>query len=199
MKYLLVLLLLFTGCATHITNLDYMLPIKENDRPQHETIDTVLKYYLTDEAYDAVKDIPSVDTVTFGGSYVTGVNVWTNLLGIAVRLGVGRKVVLSLEGLKNNGVSAILHEYMHHIDDMTRDGDVDLISVDEFKVAWSRLEKENPKQAELIDTFADRTVTNLFGVGEDSERIGYMLQHMIKYGGVPYLKNVYRKVIRNWR
>jgi len=199
MKYLLVLLLFFTGCATHVTNLDDILPARQVGVPQHETIDSVLKYYFTDEAYNAVKDIPSIDTVTWGGSYVTGVNVWTNMLGIAVRLGVGRRVVLSLEGIKSNGVSAILHEYMHHIDDMTRDGDIDLISLFEFQLAWNRLEQENPKQAEFIDTFADRTITNLFGIGEDSERISYVLQHMIRYGGLPYFKYVYRDVIRNWR
>ncbi len=199
MKYLLVFLLLMSGCISPVKRIDNIIPIKQRDLPQHRTIDTVLKYYFTDEAYQAVKDIPSVDALTFGGSYVAGVNFWTSLYAFFTRLGIGRKVVFSMKGLSLNGVPTVLHEYFHHIDDMTRDGDIDLVSVDEFEVAWKRLEKEFPRHAGFIDGWADRIFTNLFGIGEYSEHMGYTLQHMMMYGGPKYMKNVYRKVIRNWK
>jgi len=189
----------FTGCATHITKINHIIPISQRRAPHHETVDSALQYYFTDEAYDAVKGIPSIDGITFGGSYVAGVNVWTSLLAVVTRLGLGRKVVINMKGLKNNGVYLLAHEYFHHIDDMTRDGDIDLVSVEEFKPAWARFKKEYPSRAAYVNKFADRILTDLFGVGEYSEQMAYTLNHTLKYGGPQYMKYVYRKVIRNWK
>ena len=197
MKYL-ILLLLFVGCVSPVTRIDDIIPVSQRGVPQHETVDSVLKYYFTDKAYNAIKDIPSVKGLTFGGSYAAGVNVWTNIYAFLTRLGIGRKVVFSTKGLRDGGVPIILHEYFHHIDDMTRDGELDLISVDEFKLVWKRLSKEYPNHAQYIDRYADKILTNVFGIGEYSERMAYMIQHLIKFGGPQYVRHVYRKVIRNW-
>jgi hypothetical protein len=198
MKYLLVLILFLAGCATPFTDIEPLIPISQRNKKYHHTIDGVLSHYFTDEAYEAVKDIPAVDGVTFGGSYVPGVNVWASSLSIISGSGFGRKVVFSLAGLRNNGILNVIHEYFHHIDDMTRDGELNLVSPKEFEVAWHRFEVDFPNHAAYVKRFADDAVTDTFGIGEWSEHMAYTLQHLVKYNGPNYMKWVYRKVMKAW-
>jgi len=199
MKYLLILLLFFTGCTTPVKDL-FDIPIPEMQRynPHHRTVDSVLKFYFTDEAYQAVKDIPAVHGFTMGGSYVPGVNVWSTTLSVITGSDWGRKVVFSQLGLENNGILNVIHEYLHHIDDMTRDGELDLIDPKEFEKQWEHYQIFQPGPAAYVIKFADSSITNLFGIGEWSEHMAYTLQHMFKYGGPRFMKHVYRKVIKVW-
>jgi len=198
MKYMAILLLFLCGCTVSITDIANDIPVYQRSNSNHHTVDKVLKYYFTDEAYKAVKDIPAVDGFTISGSYVPGVNVWASSLSIVTGSGWGRKVVFSKRGLENNGILTVLHEYFHHIDDMTRDGELDLISVDEFKMAWEKYKEEFQGSSAYITKFADRIITDLFGIGKWSEYMAYTLQQTIKYGGPKFMKDVYRKVIRRW-
>jgi len=198
MRYIAALLILLCGCTTPINNIENIIPIHQRNRPQHKTINIVLKHYLTNQAYELVKDIPAVDGVTFGGSYVPGVNFWSSFLSVISGSGFGRKVVFSRKGLENDGIGTVLHEYFHHIDDLCRDTGINLVSIDEFKIMWKRYKKESPRSTAYIQGFADKTVTNLFGIGEWSEQMAYTLEHMILYGGPPYVKHVYRKIMKGW-
>jgi len=184
-----------TGCACsrEISNLTDYLPEKEASIPYHQTVDKVLKHYFTPAAYAVIKDIPLIDGPAVGG-YAAGVNTWANLASLISFNGYGRKVILPSDSIKYHGVGGIIHEYIHHIDDMCRDGDLKLLDLDEFK--WAYLLMAYDRQYAGIVRYAERGASRVwgvdfFGIGEMSEHIGYVAQHIATHDAPHYMKWVF--------
>lgn len=132
-----------SGCAgtRELSDLGEVLPAKEYAAPEHRSVDDILRHYFTPEAYAVLKDIPLIDGPTIGGSYAAGVNFWSNAASFVTCNGVGRKVILSQDAVdvwseEEMAVASILHEYVHHLDDLTRDGDANFIDHREFIDAY---------------------------------------------------------------
>lgn len=207
MRVWVALIVLLCGCSSQIVDLHEYLPERERIE-RHKTTDSVFKYYFTDEAYAAIKDVPVIEGFTIGGSYVAGANFWGNLASFATLNGIGRKMIMNKETIQNHGFTSLIHEAIHHLDDMTRDGDADFIDIHEFKTEFDRLEEFYTTgygiqfypfvvyRAAIIKR-ADRTVTNLFGLGEHSEEIAYASEYLLKYRNWPQeFKHVFRKIFR---
>ena len=227
MRWLCILLLLFVGCSTTITEIGPLLP--KGERPVHfihpdgkasllrdynKTLDSFLRYHFTDDAYYYLKDVPLVDAPC-RTPYAAGVNVWSNLASLATLTGVGRKVVIRKEMLGRHGTDALKHEYVHHLDDLTRDGDASFIDVEEFKEAYLRLAQETHRvnthddwyisfmthasKIKAVEKKANSWITNTFGVGPLSEHIAYASHMILGKKGVPdYFNRVYRKIFRKY-
>lgn len=214
MKYLLLCLVLLAGCATPVDNLqDYLSPTEINKMEHPATIDGMLKYYFTDEAYEVLKDIPVLDGPAIAGSYVGGANFWGTFASFISFNGLERNIIIDSEALKVWGIGSLIHEYVHHLDDMTRDGEGDFINIEEFLEEFHKLEtryvlmqgagqyyiKMYPYVGDYkaICKQADRFVTNVFGIGEHSELIAYAAQYLKKHKNWPAsYKRVFRKVFK---
>jgi hypothetical protein len=199
----LVLLVVLSGCAgtRGITDLQEFLPEAEAQLVQHRTVDSVLHYYFTDEAYAAIKDIPLIDGPAFSG-YAAGTTFLSNVASFVSFNGWGRKVIVPSDLLHEWGVAAIIHEYVHHIDDMTRDGELDLIDLEAFRKAFLLLERDFKYAWIAIN--ANRMVgeypifyDTLFSIGPLSERLAYTADQMAANGkGPAYMRIVLSRVLR---
>lgn len=192
-----------TGCASsrQITDLTDILP-PDQVAPHHATVDAVLRYYFTDEAYQAIKDIPLIDGPAVSG-YAAGTTFMSNILTLFSFNGWGRKVIFPSDILRKQwGVEGIIHEYIHHLDDMDRDGEGEFIDLEEFRQAFLALQKDfnyawiainaNNKHAEFPWIYH-----KLISVGDLSERIAYTGGQMAVTGkGPDYMKRVFRKILR---
>jgi len=191
-------LALNTGCASsrEITNLSGHLPKKEVSFVYHQTLDKALKHYFTPVAYNAIKDIPLIDGPAVGG-YAAGVNGWANFTSIISLNGYGRKVILPSNSIKQHGIGGIIHEYIHHVDDMCRDGELKLLNLKEFK--WAYLLMANDMQyagiVRYVEKRANSVWASIFGVGEMSEHIGYVAQYITTHDAPHYMKWVFRRVL----
>lgn len=186
-----------TGCASsrEISNLAEYLPKKELSAPHHKTVDSVLKHYFTPKAYVAIKDIPLIDGPAFSG-YAAGVNVWANLASIVSFNGYGRKVVFPSDDLKQHGVEGLIHEYVHHIDDMCRDGELKLLDLDEFRWAYSLMAHDMHYAgiARYTEKRANSDWTKIFGVGEIAEHVAYVAGYVATHDAPHYMKWAFRHV-----
>lgn len=195
MRYLLLLLVLVTGCTTTINE----IPNQPCDSvlSNFKSVDDVIKLHLTPAAYAAVRGIPVVRGRTFA-PFVSGVNFWSNLGSFVLFNGIGRKIIVDSDDLRGGrGLKTIIHEYIHHIDDMDRDGLHDLIDHREFIVAFFRM-KNDPEysgDAKSISRRADAFITNVFGIGPYSEEIAYTAGRLVMNGGPPYMWYVFRKIL----
>lgn len=192
-----LLITLLSGCAgsRQITSLDAHLPKKEK-LEHHATVDSLLNHYFTDDAYASLKNIPLVDGPAVGG-YAAGVNIWANLASLLTLNGWGRKVILPSDSIKQHGVGGIVHEYIHHIDDMCRDGDLNLLNLEEFIWAY-KLTARDMRYAGIclwVETRAN-SFWNVFGVGDLGEHIAYTAQYIVTKDAPDYLRWVFRKVLR---
>ncbi len=198
MYIFLFLAVMFTGCTSEIKNTYELFPEKQK-LVHHRTVDSVKKYYFTDEAYKAIKDIPTVDGFAVKGSgFVSGVNFWSSLLSVVTGNGIGRKVITTKDKLRKNGVRVLIHEYIHHLDDLDRDGEGNFIDHDEFKKAFKRMGKDriHAGKANWIDRRATNFWTRVFGIGYLSEHIAYTGEVIIMLGGPSYMWYVFRKMLR---
>jgi len=195
----LILLSVLSGCAgtREITDLSQYLPDKEAGLEHHQSVDTLKRYYFTKEAYSAIKDIPTINGPDIT-PYAAGVNFWSNLASFITFNGVGRKVVADEDLLKRRGVFTLVHEYIHHLDDMDRDGEGEFIDHDAFMKAYTMMAYDQRWAGIVIETerLANRFFTNVFGMGAMSEHIAYVGQHLLMKGGPDYMKHVYRKILR---
>lgn len=198
MKYIsIILLLLFTGCYTTYDIVEDKLPLKQIGYEEHQTVDTILKYYFTKKAYEVIKDIPMIDGVA-KMPYVVGVNGWSIFASILVGNGYSRKVVMTDSSLKFWGVSTIIHEYIHHLDDMDRDGEAEWIDHDEFVKAYKRLGRDMRYAGivHYVERKANHWFTNWFGIGEYAEYIAYTGGYIFQHNAPNYIKHVFRKILR---
>lgn len=195
-------LLLLSGCFTPVTDLESHLPKYEYSlRPEHKTIDSVLKYYFTDEAYEEIKDIPfGYNKFLHSEGFAPGTSIYSSIWSVLTGNGLGRKVVFSPNGVS---IGLIIHEYMHHLDDITRDGDGNFILVEDFEAAYRTLKTSNdPTYNDIyptVEKLADNKITDWFGVGYLSEHIAYMSYYAYLNTCPWYIGKVYSKVLRNWQ
>jgi hypothetical protein len=191
MRALILLVLLCGGCYTPFNDLKGRIPNKQWVVKHHKTVDAVKKYYFAPKAYEVIKDIPCVDGFTSGGSYVVGVNFWGTLVGIVTGSGYSPKCVMSKKSVKNEGVEAILHEYIHHIEH--------LVDHKRFREAYVKMSKDRRWVGLFLygETRGNWWVTNTFGISEASEYIAYVLGRMLTQGSGPgYMWDVFQGVLR---
>jgi hypothetical protein len=209
-KKLLIALVLLSGCYGQLDNIDHLLPQKQRAE-HHETVDSIKRYYFTPEAYEAIKDIPAIDGVGFS-PWVTGVNAWTNIFGVLTLNGAGRQAIFTESGLRKHGVYAVIHEYVHHLDDMDRDGEGEWIDHKEFEKAYKRMAREAqyfkigrgqyikiysyPLIVAEIERDANYWATDIFGIGHKSEHIAHMAHLLVKKGEPDFMWRVFRKILK---
>jgi len=187
-----------TGCAGYreIINLVDHLPEKEANAPHHQTLNSLKTYYFLPDPYAAIKDIPLIDGPASGG-YAAGVNGWANFASIITLNGYGRKIILPSDSIKQHGVGGIIHELIHHIDDMCRDGELKLLDLDEFR--WAYLLMAHDRHYAGIVRYVEKRANNnwasLFGGGEMSEHIAYVAQYIATHEAPHYMKWVFRRIL----
>lgn len=197
----IVLIILLSGCAgtREIDDTsDYFSIQHLLEHPNHQNIDKIKSHYFAPKAYEAIKPIPAIDGPAMSG-YSAGVNFWSNLASFLTCNGVGRKIIVPESSINMWGFSIFIHEYIHHLDDMDRDGEGEFIDHEEFKKAYKMLSNDM-KWAGLY-IWAERlsnamATSEIFGIGDYSEQIAYVGQHLIEKGGPDYMKYVYRKILK---
>ena len=195
-KLLLVLILIFPGCATQTTTFQPMP--KPSGLAGFNSIESAISHYFTPEACQVINDIP----LLYGHvivPFVSGVNVWSNIASFLSFNWWGRQVIISKNYmLESRADNSLVHEYMHHIDDMDRDGLIDLIDHKEFEHAYRvfSADEQYKNDYEAIRLCSDRFITNTFGVGYLSEEIAYVAGWMAATGeGPDYLWHVYSRIL----
>lgn len=223
MKRLLIFLILMSGCYSNLNYVGNVLP--ENQRPlivprtfvtinaAHSIVDRIKERYFTPEAYDIIKDIPAVDGLGVT-PWVAGVNFWTHALSIITLNGIGRKVIVPEKGIRRHGILLFIHEYIHHLDDIDRDGDGEWIDHEEFKAAYLKMSSDEElmyvgngnyirvyKYSHIVkevELKANHWITDTFGIGDMSEHIAYMGHLLVKKGGPDYMWKVYRRILKRY-
>lgn len=175
------------------------------------SVEDIKREHFTPEAYEQIKDIP----LHYGGPHAYAVvNFWSNLASILTGHGWGRKVIINEDKLadvahSDSAVDAWLtHEFMHHLDDMSRDGEDGVpeggwVNIEEFWLAYQALQDPaNKMQHGLLHYQVEKMQSNFwtdnFGMGEHSERIAYVGGLLVKQRATPALERVYRKVLRKY-
>lgn len=196
--FTLILCFLLSACSSEYVELTPVLN-KKYHAEHHKTVDDLKRYYFTDEAYELIKDIPAVDGPTVGGSYACGTTFLSRVAGLISFVGPGRKCVMADESIENFGPEAFIHEYIHHIDDISRDEGLGLIDLEAFKRAY-HITAKSPRWAGLVyytEVRANRWFTDVFGMGEYSEYIAYIGARLVfQQSGPDELWSVFRKVLR---
>lgn len=189
-RVLIWLLVLLAGCSvTEIAG---------------RNIEDIKRQYFTEAAYEQIKDIP----LEYGGvSGYAVVNFWSQAVAFLTGHGLGRTVIISESALadtaKVNSSNVdvwIVHEYIHHLDDIGRDGGEVWIDIEEFWAAYQAI-AGTPQNGLLyfqVEKMQDNWWTDTFGVGEHSERIAYVGGLLIRQRSTPELERVYRKVLRKY-
>jgi len=198
-KWFFILLTLCSGCASSRTINSFDGLKKPSAFADYKNLDAILRHHFTPEAKETLRDIPVIRMPT-PEPYVAGVNVWSNLISLLGFHGWGRKVILPLDEIyRPTALRALIHEYIHQLDDMDRDGISEWINHENFASALKRMqadEKYSKRTTELL-SFADRWVTNAFGIGENSEAIAYVGSWLVLEGGPDYMWEVFKKILKD--
>ena len=198
MKYLVILFLLLSlsGCYTTIQQFD-----EEKTHPSlavYGNVDNFLKCKFTPEAYEVIKDIPVV-TTNDRRALAAGTNFWSSVASFFIGCGVDRKVVIGEVFLEIDTASqSLIHEYIHHLHNMTLDGDGSWIDEEEFKIAYAACSK-NTRYAgivRIVERDANYFWTNNFGINDIAEHVAYTGAHCALYNCPLDLRRVYRKILR---
>jgi len=185
----LSLVILMSGCYTTLDRLD--------NYGYSGTVDDVLRTNFTKEAYDLIKDIPMVVSPTASTAYAAGTSFGSKTMSLLLGHGIGRKVVVSESFIKKDIIPTIIHEYVHHIDDIGRDSGDSLINIDEFLLAYKMCYKHQYYHGItlFVESAANRFVTDVFGIGDYSEHIAYTSQVVLFHDRVlPEMQWAFRKV-----
>ena len=202
-RVLLLLFLLLSGCTSTRTynSLDF-LP-NNNDLRNFSSIagmhSSVLSHFLTPRAEQAVSHIPVIDGLMIQ-PFVVGVNVWSSFGGIITFNGCSRKIVISKWYLSSrDSPGTILHEYIHQLDDLDRDGQGEWIDHTEFVTAIHRALQDKTYRQDILEHMisSDSWITNAFGIGPCSELIAYVGTWVARGNGPEYLRRVYRRILKN--
>ena len=198
----LLSIILLAGCATPLNYIQPHLPEEQQNNPNHLTVDSVLYHYFTPEAQSRLREIPAV-THPGLSAYAAGVNVWADLASILTFAGIGRKIIIPMHSLNDWGVNSIIHEYVHHLDDLDRDGEETWIDPDEFKQAYIMMSRDFHHAGIVIwverQTGSD-VLPSFMTIGEMSEHIAYVAQHIAMNDGPDYMKYVFRNILNiSWR
>lgn len=181
MRYFFGLFLsLLVGCNTvEITSV--RTKDKCEDAQRRIYIADVISANFTPEAQSAVSEIKIYEGFHFY-SYVAGVNFWSDLASFLTFNGIGRKIITSQGTLNESTTSTIIHEYVHHLDDMDRDGEIEIIDHQEFWRTFLEMRRATATReaTEFILEKSDRFITNTFGIGPLSEIIAYTASWIIE-------------------
>ena len=167
MRCILILLLcLLGGCNTIELN-------KIRVDNSYEDISEIVKRSFTPEAREAIRDIKVYEGLHIN-SYVVGVNFWSDFISFITFNGIGRKIISSQGTLTTGDLfSTIIHEYVHQLDDMDRDGEIEIIDHVAFEEAFEKMNKDLESETASIVDKSNRFITDLFGIGPLSEEIAY--------------------------
>lgn len=204
MKYLYIILisLLLSGCFTPVINIEEYATRKSDKDLNIKTLDELLKITFTDEAYEAIKDIP-MEKGPIGSAMAAGSSIPSSIMQFFIGAGFGRKVLVNDEMMKesDHGFSSIIHEYIHHLDDITRDGDGEFINVDSFIIGYATCYKTQRYHG--ITLFVENNqgnfITDTFGIGKHSERIAYCGQIIWRQDIPLPLQVAFSKVFRKYK
>lgn len=190
MRCLLLILVLLAGCNTiEITSLQ-----KDNLE-----IKCILEKHFTEEALAIISNIKIYEGLHIY-PFVTGVNLWSDIAGLLTFNGFGKKIIASQGSLHKDGLSTIIHEYMHHIDAAGRSGMVDLIDRDKFYEAFKLMERNAELSiiARSLRENSNSWITDIFGIGHLSELIAYTASWVaMDPGRCPiYMHRVFSRVFR---
>lgn len=193
MRYIFLLVFL-TGCLSPVSNFE----IKTEGRV--ESVDDFIKKTFTDDAYKHLRDISVYESPsnTFGAAL--GTSNWSYVISVLFGLGFDRSVLI----FNSNDVRThLIHELVHHLDDIGRDGGKEFIDPIEFYRIYARSRKYT-RYRYIVEYAEQRTVfhwliTSLFGIGEHSERIASCADVIWDRNDVPEdMKKLFRKIFRKW-
>lgn len=181
MRFVIILFisLFLSGCFTPVTNIEEYASRRSDKESNIKTLDELLKKTFTDEAYEAIKDIP-LEKGPIGSAMAAGSSIPSSIYQFLTGGGIGRKVLVNDEMLKrpDHGFSSIIHEYVHHLDDITRDGEGEFINIDSFIIGYATCYKTQQYHGIVLFTEGNQAnfITDVFGIGSHSERIAYCSQ-----------------------
>jgi len=198
MKYLVILLLLLSlsGCYTTVQQFDEEKTHKS--LALYGNVDNFLKCNFSQAAYEAIKDIPVV-TTDDKRALAAGTNFWSSVASFFMGCGVDRKVVVGELFLEINTASqSLIHEYIHHLHDMTLDGEGDWIDEEEFKLAYAACAKDTRYAGivRMVEESANYFWTDHFGINDIAEHIAYTGAHVAGHNCPADLRRVFRKILR---
>lgn len=201
MRIIIALLLLLSGCAcSEITDLTPYLRVGDIKTVNGTSVDDVKRYFFTDEAYELIKDIPLKLYPDYLSPLAGGTTFLSSVLGVLSLNGPGRQVFIPEKALRDEkALTHIIHEYIHQIDDIGRDGGPQLISLDEFREGYSSCYGHRRFHGIVLMTekYANSFFTNWFGIGELSEHIAYAGACIATQACTKKLRWSFRKVLRN--
>lgn len=197
-KWFLLLTLFLAGCASS-RHIDSFENLNTTDISCYQNSSEFIRNFFTAEAASAVKDIPIIRGPA-PLPYVSGVNFWSSFISTITLQGWGRKIILPLDSIYDKYLeNTLIHEYIHHLDDMDRDGEGDFIDHRAFELAYLRF-KSDPRfkqKSSGIEKRADRLITNIFGIGPMSEQIAYTGAWVATSKEPPeYLIKVFEKMLK---
>jgi len=195
MKYLVILFILLSlsGCYTTIKTVG-----TEKDTVD---IDSFLRLKFTPEAYEAIKDIPVVQSNIpgFHGGLAAGTNGWSSVASFFMGCGIDRKVIVCEHFLSDEDVyEHLIHEYIHHLHDLTLDSEGSWIDEEEFRTAYMDCAKNSTYAGivRMVERHANDWFTNTFGINDIAEHIAYTGAHCALHNCPADLRRVYRKILR---
>lgn len=175
--------------------------VKKTDLQLNVSVDAFLKQIFTDKAYDAIKDIPVVTGPLFGTGLASGTSLTSKIISFFMFADWKRRAVLSEVGLKEYGLEGVIHELIHHLDDLTRDGEADFLNIEEFIVGYKSCigDMQWHGICRFVENRNPDNWISAFGVGDHAERIAFCGQLFWKQGGPEPLEYAFRKIFRKFQ
>lgn len=211
MRFLLLFILLISGCATPIETITY----KQNRQIYTKSIEDIKKEVFTAEAYEFIKDIPFNDGPLLGGVALAGGSTFLSRVYTTLMLcGWDDQILFNGDWLENKQkmlnkepdndselvIMQVIHEYTHYLDAATRNGEANFIDVDEFKEAYFRVINDNRYHGiyRFTEARSNGTFERWFGVGDHAEHLAWVSGVIGARSGPPYLTRVYRKILKKY-
>jgi hypothetical protein len=194
------------GCYSPLIQMDEVVnarqqtEFKSTSLNPRSTIDAFLQSIFTDEAYQAIKDVPIVTGPLFGTGLASGTSGTSKFLSLFMFADFDRRVVLSEVGIKEYGIEGVIHELIHQLDDLTRGGDASFIDIDEFLAGYRTCATSSQYYGicRFVENRNPDGWISTFGVGEHAERIAFCGQLFWKQGGPPELERAFRHIFRKF-
>ena len=198
MRALILLLLVFiSGCYTPLVSLE------EWNKDKDISVREAIREIFTPEAYELIKDIPVYRGPLPGHALASGTTVLSRVPLLFSGI-TGRAVVLREKDISNvhttyrDMLDDLVHEYIHHLEDLSLDADVEFLDNTEFHTAYAACRNNTNHHGIylFVEDSANTWVTNNFGISELSEYIAYTGQIIYKQRCTPSLRRVYSHILR---
>lgn len=200
MRVLILLLILLSGCAcSEITDISPYLKVGDIKTINGCSVDDVKRHFFTDEAYELIKDIPLKLYPDFLSPHAGGTTALSTLVGVLSLNGPGRQVYIPEKALKDEKtLTHIIHEYIHQIDDIGRDGGPELIKLDEFQEGYASCYGHQQFHGIVMMTerYANFWFTDWFGIGDYAEHVAYVGACIATQACTHKLRWAFRKVLK---